>query len=182
MKNIRVIITQRKPLKVIGMLIRTNMLENKIPKLWDEFIGRMEELNEIAVPECTLGICLAVAVDDISDNTDFGYIAGRVVKNNSFIPDGMIYHELLEQEVAVFTHVGSLDNLSETYNYIYEEWLPESGYELADGDEVEWYDSRFKYDSADSQMDIHIPIKKAEKIENKLDIFEEIQTEIEEEK
>ncbi|RLC58612.1 MAG: hypothetical protein DRH89_00625 [Candidatus Cloacimonadota bacterium] len=87
-----------------------------------------------------------------------------------------------KKEVAVFTHEGSLDNLSETYKYIYEEWLPKSGYELADGDEVEWYDSRFKYDSADSQMDIHIPIKKIEKIENELDIFAEIQTEFEEEK
>ena len=182
MKKIKVIITNREPIKIIGMLIRTNMQENKIPKLWEEFIGRMEELNEIAVPDCTLGICLAVDEDDINDNTEFGYIAGRVVKNNSFIPEGMIYHELLEQEVAVFTHEGSLDNLSETYNYIYEEWLPESGYELADGDEVEWYDSRFKYDSVDSQMDIHIPIKKIEKIENKLDIFEQIQAEIEEAK
>lgn len=167
-----VIITRRERLKVIGMLVRTTIKENKIPTLWQGFISRMKELDEIAVPECTLGICLSDNDLEYAEDTEFGYIAGRVVKNKNFIPEGMIYHELLEQEVAVFTHCGKLDNLSETYNYIYEQWLPESGYELDDGDEVEWYDSRFKYDSVDSQMDIHIPIRKAEKSDNDIDIFE----------
>ena len=38
--------------------------------------------------------------------------------------------------------------------------LEESDYELAEGDEIEWYDSRFKFGDPESEMDIHIPIKK----------------------
>lgn len=152
-----VLITRREPLKVVGMKIRTTLAENRIQGLWNEFIKRMPELDEVAVPECSLGICTFVDSDD--DEDAFEYMAARVVKNDSLIPEGMIFCLLPAQEVAVFTHQGSLDNLSDTYDYIYNEWLPENEYEIADADEIEWYDRRFNFGQENSQMDIHIPIK-----------------------
>ena len=152
-----VLITRRQPLNVVGMLIRTNLQENRIRELWTEFIARMDELQETAVPECSLGICSTIEGEE--DENCFEYMAARVVKDDSVIPSGMIFRRLPEQEVAVFTHQGSLDTLGETYDYIYHEWLPASGYEIAEADEIEWYDRRFKYEQKDSEMDVHIPIK-----------------------
>lgn len=153
----KVLITLRQPLKVVGMQIRTTVQENAIQELWTQFIARMAELDEIAVPECSLGICSFA--EDNENEDSFDYLAARVVKNDQLIPEGMTFLQLPEQQVAVFTHRGSLDNLSGTYDYIYNKWLPESDYDLADAPEIEWYDSRFIFDSQDSQMDIHIPIK-----------------------
>jgi AraC family transcriptional regulator len=155
-----VLITRREPLKVIGMQIKTTLEENRIQDLWAEFITRMPELDDVAVPECSLGICTFTDNDD--DEDAFVYMAARVVKNNSLIPAEMSFRELPAQEVAVFTHEGSLDNLSDSYDYIYNEWLPKSEYEIADADEIEWYDRRFNFGKADSQMDIHIPIRAKE--------------------
>ena len=156
----KVIITEREALKVVGMKIHTSIKENSIPQLWNDFIVRMDELNEVSVPDCSLGICLNETVTEFNENSTFDYLACRVVKDNSTIPTGMEYREIPTQLVAVFTHMGSLDSLIETYYYIYDKWLPESEYKLIDADEIEWYDSRFKFGEKDSQMDIHIPITK----------------------
>ncbi|MCF7859241.1 MAG: GyrI-like domain-containing protein [Candidatus Cloacimonetes bacterium] len=156
----KVIIVEREPLKVVGLKIKTNINANEIPQLWNEFIVRTDELEKNAVPDCSLGICIYKPDLNEQNETEFSYMACKVVKEDSKIPKGMEYRELPPQLVAVFTHIGSLDNLSETYDYIYDKWLPESDYTLIEADEIEWYDARFKYGEEDSQMDIHIPIAK----------------------
>ncbi len=158
--NMKVIITEREKLKVVGMKISTTMKDNSIPQLWNDFIARMDELAEIAVPDCSLGVCLNEINADLDGSDFFDYLACKVVRDDSIIPSGMEFHEIPAQLVAVFTHFGSLDTLSETYDYIYDEWLPESEYKIIDAAEVEWYDSRFRYGEKDSQIDIHIPIAK----------------------
>ncbi|MCK4956111.1 MAG: AraC family transcriptional regulator [Candidatus Cloacimonetes bacterium] len=156
-----VIITEREELKVVGMVIKTKVEDSKIPELWEEFIGRMNELEEVAVPDCSLGICLYEG-EDYKEGEEFSYMVALVVKDDSIIPAGMVYREIPKTKVAVFTHTGPIEELGETYNYIYEEWFPQSAYALAEADEIEWYDSRFKFDEQDSKMDIHIPIKDAD--------------------
>ena len=158
-----VIITEREALKVVGMKIHTSIEENCIPQLWKDFIDRMNELDKVAVPDCSLGICLNESVTEYKEDSKFDYLACRVVKDDSVVPAGMDYREIPVQLVAVFTHFGSLETLSETYDYIYDKWLPESEYKLITADEIEWYDSRFKFGEKDSQMDIHIPIIKKDK-------------------
>ena len=158
-----VIITEREALKVVGMKIHTSVEENRIPQLWNDFIARMDELDKIAVPDCSLGICLNEADSEFQEDSMFFYMVCKVVKDDSVIPSGMEYREISSQLVAVFTHFGSLDTLSETYDYIYDKWLPKSEYKLFNADEIEWYDSRFKFGEKDSQMDIHIPIIKKDK-------------------
>ncbi len=159
----KVIITEREPLKVVGIKISTNIEENRIPQLWNDFIARMNELDKVAVPECSLGICFNESDMEFKEDSKFSYMACRVVKDDSIIPPGMEYREISAQLVAVFTHYGSMETLSETYDYIYNKWLPESEYEIIAADEIEWYDSRFKFGEKDSQMDIHVPIKKKDK-------------------
>ncbi len=163
-----VIITEREALKVVGMKIHTSIEENRIPQLWKDFIDRMNELDKVAVPDCSLGICLNESVTEYKEDSKFDYLACRVVKDDSVVPAGMGYREIPAQLVAVFTHFGSLETLSETYDYIYDKWLPGSEYKLITADEIEWYDSRFKFGEKDSQMDIHIPIIKKDK-EDKID-------------
>lgn len=156
-----VVIIDREELKVVGIKIRTTIEENKIPELWNHFVPRMEELKDVAVPDCSLGICLYEG-DGFVEGEEFAYMAAVVVKDDSVIPEGMEFYVIPKSKVAVFTHIGSTDNLAETYNYIYEEWLTHSEYQVAEADELEWYDNRFIYASEDSQMDIHIPLELAD--------------------
>lgn len=154
-----VIVLDREPMKVVGMVIRTDTTKHEIPELWEKFIPRMEELEANSVPECSLGICLQDSIEENDEFTEFSYLAARVVRDDSLIPEGMEYYEVKGGLTAVFTHEGSLDTLADTYEFIYEKWLEESDYELAEGDELEWYDSRFIYNDPKSKLDIHIPVK-----------------------
>ncbi|MDP8203213.1 MAG: GyrI-like domain-containing protein [Candidatus Tenebribacter mawsonii] len=162
----KVIITQREALKVVGIRILTTVEENRIPQLWTDFIARMDELGKNAVPDCSLGICFSDNETELLEDSQFNYMACKVVKDDSIVPVGMEYRKISSQLVAVFTHVGSLETLGETYDYIYEKWLPGSEYELVSADEIEWYDSRFNFGEKESQMDIHIPIAKRDNKDN----------------
>ncbi len=154
-------------MKVVGMKVVTGDNPEEITKLWNKFIARMPELESVAVPDCSLGICRTLK------NGKIEYLAARVVKDDSLVPDGMVFRELPEQLVAVFTHTGSLEDLVNTYDYIYNKWLFENEYEIIEAAEMEWYDKRFKYDDPNSQMDIHIPLKPLE-IDENIDLIEEI--------
>ena len=86
-------------------------------------------------------------------------MAALMVNSTDDIPEGMTYKNIPAHKYAKFTHKGKLDKLGETYNYIYQNWLPKSEYKH-DGKaiELEWYDNRFKVDSDESEFDIYISI------------------------
>ena len=77
------------------------------------------------------------------------------------LPQGMVVRLVPEREYAVFAHVGALDTLKKTYDYIYNGWLPKSGYEfVSGGHDFELYDDDFKMGDPDSKFYIYIPVKK----------------------
>jgi len=59
---------------------------------------------------------------------------------------------------AVFTHVGSVQTLPATTDKVYREWLPASGLTMRDAPHLELYDNRFNPHSANSEMDILVPV------------------------
>ncbi len=69
--------------------------------------------------------------------------------------------EVPEYTYAVFAHKGDLPSLGKTYEYIYETWLPQSGYQVAAKIDYEYYDQDFKNFAPDSVFYIYVPIKKA---------------------
>jgi len=77
------------------------------------------------------------------------------------VPEGMITEKFPAQKYAVFTHIGRLNNLGETFQYIYQDWLVNnSRYERVPfAPEFEWYDQRFNANSDDSELDLYVPIR-----------------------
>lgn len=145
--------------KIIGLSCTTTSTENNekaiIPALWDKFIPRIGEINNFVSSTRTLGLC------EIIENSDdnFTYVCCKEVKNFDFIPEGMIAKVVPSSRYAVFTHQGNVENLGETYDYIYGSWLPKSGYEINGvKHDFELYDERFD-NSPSSEMEIYIPIK-----------------------
>jgi flavin reductase (DIM6/NTAB) family NADH-FMN oxidoreductase RutF/predicted transcriptional regulator YdeE len=89
------------------------------------------------------------------------YIVGVEVSKVEDIPKGMISESIPSQKYALFTHTGPLSTLKNTHQYINEQWLPNNPrYERVPfGVELEWYDSRFRFDSEYSELDLYIPIQ-----------------------
>jgi predicted transcriptional regulator YdeE/DNA-binding transcriptional MerR regulator len=142
--------------KAVGLSYVGKNEQGEIPKMWGVFNSRWEEIP--AVGNTCYGLCFSNR-EDLSGG-DFEYVAASEVKNNHNIPEGMVFREVPEYKYAVFTHHGKLDKLGETYEYIYNTWLPQSGYEVhPDKYDMEVYDERFILDSDESAFDIYLALK-----------------------
>lgn len=123
----------------------------------------MNEIKNSKKNRLSYGICepLEASVEEVDfDNPkDFKYLAGIEVTDNNNMPVGMEVWDVPHKKYAVFTHIGSVDTLGDTYKAIYSKWLPESGYELVFTYDFELYDKDFDPGSAQSKMYVYIPIK-----------------------
>lgn len=73
----------------------------------------------------------------------------------------MIGITLPAQTYARFTHLGPINNLDRTVNYIYSTWLPGSCHQHTYGADIEFYGPQYQADSDQSLMHYAIPIQSA---------------------
>ncbi len=141
---------------LVGMEYYGTGNDNRIQKLWEKFMNRIGEIHNTISKEISWGFCEMLYGDP--DDGPFSYIAAAPVRAVEGIPRGMLAKEVPASKFAVFTHIGSLDTLSKTYEHIYSVWLPKSGYQQADSFGMELYDERFNF-TPTSEFDIYIPIQ-----------------------
>jgi len=133
----------------------------EISELWTKFNHRIHALGGLKneTGEAAIGLCVGPA-EEYGDSS-FEYVAGFPVTKVEDVPEGFVVRDVPEYTYAVFAHKGDLSSLGKTYEYIYECWLPQSGYQLADRIDFEYYNEEFKNFAPDSVFYIYVPIKKA---------------------
>lgn len=151
---------------IIGYELKTknvNGQNNKdIPEFWQVYLQKKLFENIPNPLNCKeeLGICT-----DFSPETgEFVYVIGMEVPEGTAAPEGLVYRTFPEMEYAVFTTPGSDDatfsnSIQSTWNYIFTEWFPGSGYEHAGVLDFELYDERC-HGMNNKVIDIYIPVKK----------------------
>jgi AraC family transcriptional regulator len=135
--------------------------------LWPRLIKRFEEIpNKLGRDGefyVTYGVCKEIWKDNqIQDH--FNYYAGVEVEKGSALVHDMDLIYIPEQRYAVFTHRGSIKDLSLTNQYIWGTWLPQSGFELAPASDLEIYPTAFRPDDHDSEMELWIPLVSAPQV------------------
>ncbi|WP_077325547.1 AraC family transcriptional regulator [Virgibacillus siamensis] len=155
-------IVEKEPFTVIGKSIRTSTIsgENhrKIADFWvrSNQDGFAEELSKNCGSLGLLGICLEF--DEKQEN--IRYLIGAE-KNVDQIPDDWEKATIPGASWAVFPVHGAMpDAMPKVWERIFSEWFPATGYEHADGPELEVYLSDKDPSSADYYSEIWIPIKK----------------------
>ncbi len=138
---------------VVGMKYRGKNLNNEIAQMWGEFNPRMEEIKHKADPGGCYGVCSDTGPDGV-----FEYVAGFEVSRAADVPDGMVSWDVPAQKYAVFPC--TLKTIHQAYQYAFETWLPQSGYQRGDGPDFELYGEEFEpnVEGAD-QLHIYVPIK-----------------------
>lgn len=147
-------ITKKPSYRLVGKqwTVSTQNGENfrVIPEHWSRVTkdGTMTALSKRAAKEGLFsGACLGVAVDFDDANEEFTYLIG-VESDARDLPSD--WHELVVDSMtyAVFKDQGYplSGALKKTFNRIYQEWFPSTGYERAVGPEVEVYldDNRYE--------------------------------------
>lgn len=152
---------------VIGFSITTSTEggrnRKEIPEFWQQYMnnGWAEQIPGKVNPNVELGVCTAMEKDG-----SFRYIIGSVVEEAQTVPEGLTGYTIPSTTYAVFTTppVDVVEKFSpsihKTWDVIFSEWFPASGYEHAEAPEIEWYDERC-HTNTGKQMDIYIPVTKA---------------------
>lgn len=151
---------------IIGYELKTkneNNQNNKdIPQFWQQYM--INKLGAKIPNPIHQNVELGICTDFNPETGEFVYIIGMEVKKGAQAPEGMVYKSFPELEYAVFTTPKSNEesfttSIQSTWNYIFTEWFPQSGYEHYGEVEFELYDERC-YGSEDKEMDIYIPVRK----------------------
>ena len=140
---------------VVGMCYHGNNAHGEISKMWGEFNQRASSIKNI-VDGPAYGVCRMVpglAPDE------FEYVACFAVSKVEDLPQGMVVREMPALHYAVFPHRGAADTLGQTYNDIYQKYLPEAGLKPFEaGLDMEVYTNEFKFFAPDSVFYIYVPV------------------------
>ena len=135
---------------VVGMEYVGKNENEEIGAMWEVFLERQ---NEIEAPNnaITYGVSYHM---DMSGN--ISYIAGLKVATVSNLPNGMKSILVPAGKFAVFTYKGDIKDISNFWNQIYSQYLPELKLQPANRIPFEYYDERF---CQDGELYIYIPIE-----------------------
>ena len=146
--------------KLIVLTQKMSILENKTFLLWNSFMKRKGEIqNTIGSDLYSIQIYESDYFDGFNPQKEFLKMAGVEVNSFENIPDRMEAYVLNGGKYAVFEYKGNPNNGSEAFQYIFQEWLPNSGYTLDNRPHFEILGTKYKKDSDESEEEIWIPIK-----------------------
>ncbi|WP_263263131.1 GyrI-like domain-containing protein [Pseudomonas sp. RIT-PI-S] len=120
--------------------------------LWQAFVPYLGRVAN-AVDGLTYGLCC-----NPGDDGSFEYIAGIEVSRTNGLPPAFRAFKVPEQRYAVFRHQGHVSTIHQTFFTVFDQWLPNAGYVLADSPEFEQYSADFDPSRAQGHVDIWIPI------------------------
>ncbi len=149
----------REAFTVVGLKCRSSIQNNVIPQLWEDFNKVCAAIPHTVTDRTAYGVCFYEDGDDPSGES-FAYLAGVEVDNADDIPAGMEARVIPAHDYAVFEHRGALENLHQTYQKIYSEWLPAYALERVGTLDFELYDWRFRWGQPDSVLEIWVPVRK----------------------
>jgi AraC family transcriptional regulator len=147
-------IVSRPAFTVAGLAYRGTPDGEKIGALWGQFGPRMCEMQPVIEPDVAYGVM--ANYDEATG--EFDYTAACQVPNGAALPQGFVAVDIPAGDWAVFTT--TMQEMSQTYPYIYGSWLPQSGYQHGPAPEFELYGPAFEPSNPDSELEIYIPVVK----------------------
>jgi AraC family transcriptional regulator len=141
---------------VVGMKSQMQHQQyQNIVALWKQFMPQQVKINNRTCQEF-------IALQNFSDFgnpvDNFEIWACVEVTDSSNLPEGMQSFQIPEGDYAIFPHKGM--NAGATYQKIMTEWLPKSGYKIADRPHFQVMGEKYKNGSPDSEEDFYVPVEK----------------------
>ncbi|MBK9487732.1 MAG: GyrI-like domain-containing protein [Haliscomenobacter sp.] len=145
--------------KLIGKRLKMSFLNDITAELWGSFMPyRKDILHKIGIDLYSMQIFESPP----SFKTDATFQKWAAVEVSSFevVPEGMEAHILAGGLYAVFLHQGPASAFQKTFQFIFDEWLPNSEYTLDHREHFELLGPKYKNNDPSSEEEIWIPIKR----------------------
>ena len=138
----------------VGLLdhVLFSQLQN-IASQWQRFMPHYGEIEDRAHP-IPAGIST-----NLDEEGNFDYVCAVEVKRFTSVPKGMAQLTLPAQTYAVFRHDRHISEIAQTFDAIWNEWVPPDGRKIADGASIERHMETFDTRSGFGGVEIYIPIR-----------------------
>lgn len=138
---------------LVGMGITTKPMAGEIAALWQTFAPRIHEVASIAEPMVSYGV-----IEDF-DAVHFTlqYTAAVSVSDTRNIPGQMTTLAIGPNTYAVFK--ATLGTLGDVFGFIFNSWMPNSGFEMVKAPHFERYGASFNPAVPGSEIEIYIPVR-----------------------
>ena len=147
-------------LKLIGMRKVMSFTHNTTFQLWNSFMPLKKDIGNFQGHGL---YSVQLYPDSFFRNFDplaeFEKWAAMEVADFSNLPEGMETLEIPAGRYTVFHYKGSHENAQAFYSYIFQKWLPASGYTLDNRPHFEVMGEKYQHGSPDSEEEIWIPIQ-----------------------
>lgn len=131
--------------------------DNKTGLLWQRFMPRRKEIaNSLSADLISMQIYPPGF--DFNPQSNFEKWAAIEVSDFGSVPEQMETFVLPGGLYAMFAYTGSSTD-TRIFQYIFMEWLPQSGYRLDNRPHFEVLGEKYKNASPDSEEEIWIPVK-----------------------
>jgi AraC family transcriptional regulator len=146
--------------KLVGKHIEMSFSNNKTGELWRSFMPKRREIgNPIGTELYSIEVYGNHFFSNFNLETEFEKWAAVEVTDFETVPEEMETITLPCGLYAVFLHKGAAIEGPETYQYIFETWLPESDFILDDRPHFAVMGEKYKNEDPDSEEEIWIPIR-----------------------
>lgn len=129
-----------------------------IGPLWQTFLQRAQQIPN-RIGHDMYGIMTSTPESKRTHPHELQYLTAVAVSAVDSIPEGMIWRTVPDTTFAVFTHKGPITAIGDTVGQIYQQWLPQSGYEHSDIADIELYDHRFNCEQENQEMEYWISVR-----------------------
>lgn len=147
--------------QLVGMRLQMSFAQNRTAELWRSFMPRRKEISFRIEPDLySLQTYPLGFFEPFNPTTPFEKWAAIEVTDASNIPGGMELFLLPPGLYAVFLYKGPASEGAKAFQYIMGSWLPQSGYMLDQRPHFEKLGEKYRNDSADSEEEIWIPVRK----------------------
>ena len=147
--------------KLIGKRVTLSFSNNRTFELWKSFMPERKKIrNNLTSDLYSLQVYgESFNFKEFSLVEEFEKWAAVEVKDLDSIPDKMESIILTGGLYAVFVHKGPASAGVKTFQYIFETWLPGSGYDVDNRPHFEILGDKYKNEDPDSEEEVWIPIK-----------------------
>jgi AraC family transcriptional regulator len=148
--------------KLVGKRLRMSLATNRTFELWRSFMPERKNIKNPLSPDLySLQVYDSVFnFKEFDVHAEFDKWALVEIPDFNDLPAQMEPFTLSEGMYAVFPYKGLPTDFSDTFNYIFNIWLPQSEYQLDQRPHFEKLGEKYKNNDPDSEEEIWIPIRK----------------------
>jgi AraC family transcriptional regulator len=148
------------PKTLIGKKTRMSMANNQTQTLWQSFMPHLRSIKHIVSSGLyAMQIYDQVfTIETINPQTEFEHWAAIEVSYVEDLPDNFSTHLLEGGKYAVFIHKGLPQDFPKTLQYIFQQWLPQSEFQLDHREHFQLMGEKYKNNDPTSEEEVWVPI------------------------